>query len=154
MIVVTPCGRKKAARARYAGDLYVGGFFRHNLRYALSIADQDHIFILSAKHGLIRPGKWLEPYNVMFGMPGSITVEQVRQQAVDLGIADETAFVLGLKEYVRHTENVFRERVLWSEWVKPELSRDVGTLYAAISWLSRNRGRLPPELAASDAIAG
>ena len=54
------CGKKKAARACAARDLYRGELFRRASAYAERT--YDHWFILSAQHYLVHPDEVLDPY--------------------------------------------------------------------------------------------
>lgn len=62
-IALIGCGAKKLDRAARARDLYVGPLFRAALAYA-EAEEFDGIFVLSAKHGFVRLGDKLEPYDV------------------------------------------------------------------------------------------
>jgi hypothetical protein len=79
-LAVIPCGARKREGVHPAADLYVGPYFRAALRWAQT-SGADRILILSAKHGLLELDTEVESYDLKFGDPGAITVEQVRQQS-------------------------------------------------------------------------
>jgi len=56
------CGKRKLDVAAPAGDLYIGQLFRKASAYAEET--YDRWFILSAKHGLLRPDEVIEPYDL------------------------------------------------------------------------------------------
>lgn len=98
--VVIPCGGKKADVTCAAVDLYVGSFFQQVLDSARSLVDDDHILILSARHGLITLDTALAPYDLKMGQAGSVSVETIVEQAIDLGIGeDDTVMTMLPKQY-------------------------------------------------------
>ena len=60
-IVLVTCGSKKNPGTHPAKDLYVGTYFRACMEYAESLK-ADQIFILSAKHHLLRPNTKVDWY--------------------------------------------------------------------------------------------
>lgn len=64
-LYVVSCGSKKLGHSDLAKNLYVGGLFVAASRYAIQMtAMQGRWSILSAAHGLISPGSWIEPYDL------------------------------------------------------------------------------------------
>lgn len=61
--VLVSCASKKLNHRAKAEDLYVSDLFRKSLAYAREMRPAG-IFILSAKHGLVRPDAQIDPYNV------------------------------------------------------------------------------------------
>ena len=61
-VVLISCVSKKLNHKSKAQDLYVSPLFQKNLKYANSL-NPDKIFILSAKYGLLRLNKEIEPYD-------------------------------------------------------------------------------------------
>lgn len=59
-IALVGCGKSKASEPRPACELYTGSLFR--AAYAHAVATSDRVFIVSAKHGLLRPDEVVEPY--------------------------------------------------------------------------------------------
>lgn len=72
------CGAKKLDRAAPARDLYTGALFRKAAAHAEVTCDRW--FILSAKHGLVRPDDVIEPYDVVLSAHSPEWDELVRAQ--------------------------------------------------------------------------
>lgn len=131
--MVISCGYKKRTHPCQAWQMYIGSYFRAMLRYALSVADRERIYILLAKYGLLRLTDPIEPYNLKMGMPGSIAAAAIAEQAERLGIAGEQVLCLGGQEYVA------RCRAVWKDMVAP-LSGGMGN---QMRWMKAQHGRLP-----------
>jgi cytoplasmic iron level regulating protein YaaA (DUF328/UPF0246 family) len=58
------CVSKKASNRQTAEKLYLSDLFKKELRYAREIIQPDDIFILSAKHGLVKLSEELDPYDL------------------------------------------------------------------------------------------
>ena len=102
MLVIIPCGGKKAEEPKPAINLYQGSYFKACARFALSIAKPDEIRILSAKHGLLKIGQIIEPYDLRMGQRGSITADQVRKQAEDQDLLNEADVIIAAgSDYAR-----------------------------------------------------
>lgn len=56
------CGKRKRPSAAKALDLYTGSLFRKASAYCG--LTYDSWYILSAKHGLLEPDQWVEPYDL------------------------------------------------------------------------------------------
>jgi hypothetical protein len=77
------CSKTKAAHPMPAGALYASPLFRKSLLAALDASDR--IYILSAKHGVLRPGSVIEPYDVALkGMPKANRQEWGRRAGAEL----------------------------------------------------------------------
>jgi len=61
-IVLVTCGAKKKPGRSIARDLYIGPYYRACMDYAAAL-QPDHIFILSAKYGLLDPDRKIDFYN-------------------------------------------------------------------------------------------
>ena len=61
-VVLISCSAKKSRKPARARDLYSSPLFRMSLKYA-EMLNSDHIFILSAKHGLMELDRVIAPYN-------------------------------------------------------------------------------------------
>jgi len=61
-IVLLSCVSKKRPAKTKAEDLYCSTLFKLSLTFAKRLAP-DHIFILSAKYGLVRLDDMIEPYD-------------------------------------------------------------------------------------------
>ncbi len=60
-IILISCVSKKLTYGEKARSLYTSTLFKYNLKYAESL-EPDHIFILSAKYGLLTLDQIIEPY--------------------------------------------------------------------------------------------
>lgn len=86
-LVVIPCGSAKLAHAAPAGEMYTGGYARACARAASALtATGGTVLILSALYGLTPLDRVIEPYELRMGQPGSVTGEQLREQARALGV--------------------------------------------------------------------
>jgi hypothetical protein len=64
-IVLISCGKQKCGHRAPARDMYTSPRFRMALAYARRVAVDDmHIFILSAKYGLVPLNREIEPYEM------------------------------------------------------------------------------------------
>ncbi|WP_047246948.1 DUF6884 domain-containing protein [Maribacter thermophilus] len=61
-IILISCSSKKGKVATQAENLYISPLFRKSLEYA-KLLNPEHIFILSAKHHLVKLDDIIEPYN-------------------------------------------------------------------------------------------
>lgn len=91
-VVVIACTAAKGDAAAPAADLYRGQTFGLALAAALAETDNDtdRVLILSARYGLIRLTKIVEPYDTKLGDADAIDAADVTAQALDLGLADRT----------------------------------------------------------------
>ena len=62
MIVLLGCVKSKLAQPATAAELYTSPLWRARRRYA-EVSGADW-YILSAKHGLVKPGQTLAPYEM------------------------------------------------------------------------------------------
>ena len=99
-VVIIPCGALKRRERCRARDLYIGSYFKANLRYALSVAQTPDVLILSAKHGLIHLDEKVEPYDLKMGQPGCVDADFVRQQAEMMAVTKKQIYALGGKLYL------------------------------------------------------
>jgi hypothetical protein len=81
------CASQKLDRPAPARALYVSQLFRKASAYAEATCDRW--YVLSAKHGLIRPDEVIEPYDMRLGASGGppvhVWADRVREQlAVEL----------------------------------------------------------------------
>ena len=62
-IVFVACGKRKQQTKRPSLELYTGQYFRLCLALARSIVSDSHIYVLSAKYGVLSHEEVVEPYN-------------------------------------------------------------------------------------------
>lgn len=133
MLVIIPCGNKKALEPKPAINLYEGSYFKACARYALSIAPLENIRILSAKHGLLKPDQIIEPYNLRLGQENAVSVEKIREQAQEQGILDEQEVIIAAgSAYARAALAVWPH----GRWILDK----VGGMGYQIQFLNRYKG--------------
>ncbi|MEH1017965.1 DUF6884 domain-containing protein, partial [Micromonospora sp. CPCC 206060] len=97
-VVIVPCGGTKRDRPAPAGQMYTGSYHQACRRAAARIGGR--LVILSARHGLLDPATWIEPYDLRMGQPGAVSVPTLRAQARRLGIdVAGTVTVLAGRDY-------------------------------------------------------
>ncbi len=107
--VIITCGKKKAITKSRAELMYVGSHFKTCLRWAKSKTTPEHIFILSAKYGLLKLTDVIEPYELKMGQKGCVTDEYVKFQASQLKIANHRVLSTAGKEYRLILDKVFKK---------------------------------------------
>jgi hypothetical protein len=98
--VVISCGARKRAERSPAIDLYTGPYFRAMRRWAESVVSARHIYILSAKHGLLHSTTLVDPYDARLTRVTAEFVERVTRQAHVYGIAEEPVVAIGGRPYL------------------------------------------------------
>lgn len=94
-VVVIPCSGAKLPRKAPAGQLYTGTLHTRARKTADALtANGGTVLILSALHGLVPLTQVIEPYDHTWKDQGSITTDQLRAQALQLGLADADDVVL------------------------------------------------------------
>lgn len=106
-ICIIGCSATKAAEPMAAKDFYTSDYFKKRLALARLQVDDAHIFILSAKHGLIGLNETVEPYDLRLGQKGSVDPETVQNQAIERNIDMKHAIVLAGKDYVELAKKVW-----------------------------------------------
>ena len=108
-LVVIACGAAKLARPAPAADLYTGSYFRLALAAAQQLADRHSVRVLSAKHGLLRLGDVVAPYDLTLGQPGAIDADILRWQVLQRGLWSRPVLALCPGRYARLLAAVFRD---------------------------------------------
>lgn len=106
MIVIVGCGARKRIRPVRAVDMYCGQYFRACWAAGTALAE-GNVYILSAKYGLLPPGKVIAPYDLTMGQPGTVTAAEVRAQAQDLGIIGRAGVALCSARYAQLCREVW-----------------------------------------------
>jgi hypothetical protein len=106
-LVVVSCGAAKLTGAHRVSELYTGSYFRAAYRWANSVTPDDHIYVLSAKYGLVPAGDRIESYDLRMGEPGSVTAELVAGQAAARGLLELDPVVVGGVRYVTLARQVW-----------------------------------------------
>jgi hypothetical protein len=105
-IALIPCASKKKPYSTRAVDLYDSHLFRLCLQYARDIKP-DAIFILSAKHGLLRLDQEIEPYNVTLKNMSAAEVQEwagkvITQLTAQADLQRDHFVILAGDRYCRH----------------------------------------------------
>lgn len=64
VVVFIPCGKAKRVGVHEVHRLYIGSYFRLCLTVARRLTDDSRIFVLSAKHGVLKLSQRIGSYNV------------------------------------------------------------------------------------------
>ena len=103
-LVIIPCGGAKLDHAAPAAELYTGSMFRDALKTARMMTTDDHIRILSAKHGLVRLDHVIEPYDLKMTDKDSVNAFRIVMQLVGLNF-DGVIHALLPKPYFERIKN-------------------------------------------------
>lgn len=108
-VVVIPCSGPKLDHAAEAGKLYVGTLHQHARRTADALTAQGGtVLVLSALHGLLPLDRVIEPYDHTWDDEGSVTDDELRAQAAELGVADvQDVVLLTPSRYTEHASTVW-----------------------------------------------
>ncbi len=82
-VILISCVSLKRPYKSKARNLYISALFRKNLQYAFKLAP-DHIFILSAKYGLVGLDDEIEPYDLTLNTMSALEVKQWAQRVLHL----------------------------------------------------------------------
>lgn len=138
MLLVIPCGGKKADHPCPAREMYTGPYFRACLGYALAYPTRVKTLILSAKYGLVGLKDVIEPYNLTLGEKGCVTAQDVKQGAREYGVLKGVGVIaLGGKRYTDLC------RAVWPNCLTP--LKGVGGIGYQLQWLKENQGVLYPK---------
>lgn len=140
MKIVIPCGGKKRETECAARDMYKGGYFKQCLNYALSLTQDENIYILSAKYGFLKLNDTIKPYNVRFGDKGEIQQQAINASAQKHGL-NGPVLVIGGKDYVDRAIKAMPSSVSLFKLIGASL-RGKGIGYQ-MEWLKNNHGKNP-----------
>ncbi|MFJ5635214.1 DUF6884 domain-containing protein [Streptomyces goshikiensis] len=127
LVVVIPCSGAKTSHPAAAGQLYTGSLHKHARRTADALTAQGGtVLVLSARHGLLPLDQVIEPYDQTWKDDGSITVDDLQAQAVDLGLTGADVVLLTPSQYTQ------RAIAVWPNAQTPLAHLGIG----------RQRGRL------------
>ncbi len=111
-IILLSCVSKKASHKSRARDLYLSPLFIKSLKYAESL-NPDAIYILSAKHHLLKLDDEISPYDLTLNKMPAFARKQwghkVIKQLHDLADLQEDKFIiLAGKKYISPIEGSLR----------------------------------------------
>ena len=113
MIVFISCTKKKQSAPCKAREMYSASqWFRGGYRYAESL-NPRHIYILSAKYGLLKPDANIEPYEKTLAKArdneivvwSKMVYEQMKNEGIDF---NERAIFLCGKNYRKYLQRLFK----------------------------------------------
>ncbi|MCE4625433.1 MAG: hypothetical protein F7C35_06170 [Desulfurococcales archaeon] len=90
-VCIVSCGKKKLGTPAPAQQLYSGRFFRAQADAAMRICGSKWL-ILSAKHGLLMPEDYIDPYDEKAKNPQHLA-EKIKPQVSELGIERAISFL-------------------------------------------------------------
>ena len=99
MNIFLSCVKTKRKYPCKAKDMYISPLFIKSLQVARKLTDDRHIFILSAKYGLLRLEDEIEPYNLTLKTFTNEQIKnwggQIRKQAQEIGISLNGVYLCG-----------------------------------------------------------
>jgi hypothetical protein len=95
-VALVSCGKRKRSATSPARDLYTSPTFRLSRSWAETCADRW--FVLSAKHGLVHPGSYLDPYDLSLSSLPAIEItkwyDQVASALLEILEQDDVVVLL------------------------------------------------------------
>lgn len=133
VIVLVSCGKKKKNVPSRADQLYISPLFKKSRLYAIQVSDKW--FIMSAKHGLLRPNEIIEPYDLSLSdvpkIEKNLWADNVCHQLLESAPNIEKVILLGGADYTEPLRNKLSSSGLRVETPLVNLS-----LGKRLSWLS------------------
>lgn len=114
MIVFIGCGKKKNTHTCEAKDMYLGSYFSTCLEYAKTLTNEENIYILSAKYGVLKLNDIISPYDVTLNKATKKEYEvwknKVLNQLKELNITSDipVTFLCG-KNYYKELLSYFKD---------------------------------------------
>ena len=143
MIVLISCGSKKRNYRTAAISMYEGSYFKGTSSWAASVTDPEYIYILSAKYGIIRSDRLIEPYEITIGSPFAIAPTEIALQIEALNWRGRLVTLAGA-DYMRFLDRASNRVQPYNPFVG--LCRNEGhpaTLGYQLQMMKRWRGRMP-----------
>lgn len=121
-------------------DLYCGAYFIAMKRWSLSITPPRCIYILSAKHGLIKSNTRIAPYDLKINLLSpKVFASKVAHQAALLDLKNASCIFVGGKFYY----NVLKECIDDSWSLFDIIQPNNFTIDKQVKWLYSNSNRMP-----------
>ncbi|MFE1076643.1 DUF6884 domain-containing protein [Streptomyces sp. NPDC058783] len=138
-VVVIPCSGRKLDHAAEAGKIYTGPLHTHARRTADALTTHGGtVLVLSARHGLLPLDRVIKPYNHTWKDPGSITTEELRAQAAELGLTHADVVLLTPGAYTR------RALAVWPHARTPLAHLGIGQQRGRLTALRTHSERYAP----------
>jgi hypothetical protein len=144
LVVVIPCGARKAPGVVPAGDKYTGPYATSARKAAQRLATDTgaRVLILSALHGLLDLDTPVDDYDLVMGQAGCVTPARVAEQAAALGIDRAAVTVIAGRMYADVVTTV------WPAAVRPlEGCTSFGAQRARMGAIARGEYPLEPAIA-------
>jgi hypothetical protein len=145
-VIIVSCGGRKSTSEQPvpAGQRYTGSYHLALRRAADTLTrsgSTGRVLILSALHGLLTLHDLIAPYDLRMGDKGSVTGEQLLQQAAGLDILGADVTVLGPRAYVEAS------RIVWPDLTDPLAgARGIGDQLAKLADIyAPSRHSQPPQ---------
>lgn len=114
MIIFISCSKTKCSKKTVAENMYTSTLFKYSLEYAKSL-EPTHIYILSAKYGVLELDRQIEPYNKTLNTMNDKQVKlwsyKCYKQLKELNINfnDEVIFLTG-EQYHKYLKQIFKNK--------------------------------------------
>lgn len=106
------CGKAKKSVRSKASELYTGAVFQKQLEYARACTSDSHIYILSAKHHILRLDSQVDPYNVtlndMSEEQRDEWAQKVVSKAKSMGITIDNQYFIAGANYIEPLEKLIK----------------------------------------------
>lgn len=93
MIYFINCGFKKRMYSCKASEMYIGRLFTEKYAWIMMKAkENDQIFILSGKYGLLRPDEIINPYNLKLSTQNQTYKQKWKKMVINQLIKQKVSF--------------------------------------------------------------
>lgn len=134
-LVLINCSAAKLSTRARAFDLYDPSAFFRAARSAALKLNPAGWWIISARHGLVHPDTWLDPYDVRIGEPGAMDADALALTVPDELLHNPAGVVaLTTSAYTRAARTIWPELVAPLEHAAPEGRRN------GIGWMRQRLG--------------
>ena len=118
-IMIISCGDAKLDGRHAARDLYQGQLFKSNIRAAEIEAEAGNgeVWILSAKHGLIRATDVIDSYDVKMGDENACSDETISETLSALIEDNDDCYFMGAVGYFDRLNAIAQEQAVYVSWV-------------------------------------
>jgi len=105
MKVFISCVAKKKNVPALVKDIYISSLFTKSLDYARTLTSDENIFILSAKHGVLKLNDYIEPYDQTLNTMNQSSREEwyskvaVQLKRMDHDFKEPTCILAGKRYY-------------------------------------------------------
>lgn len=114
MIIFISCSKTKCSKKTVAENMYTSTLFKYSLEYAKSLKP-THIYILSAKYGVLELDRQIEPYNKTLNTMNDKQVKlwsykcYKQLKELNTNFNDEVIFLTG-EQYHKYLKQIFKNK--------------------------------------------